>query len=170
VIEPYNNYDESSDIYSLGIVFYEIFFRTLPFTDASHLLITTVSPLPPDIATKEVEALVAQGWEVDLTNSQISKSEFNVMVAKQEICRAGLRPAIPKDYQGPLVAILKSCWAHAPKSRPTCEGVESFLLAYKLDSDTHGSVLNLTGMRERSFCIVVIVIVVLLLFLFLLLY
>jgi serine/threonine protein kinase len=46
-----NSYCELSDIYSFGIVIYEIYSRILPFTNVSSILTTTEKILTPDLQT-----------------------------------------------------------------------------------------------------------------------
>jgi hypothetical protein len=46
-----NQYCELSDIYSFGVVMYEIYSRILPFTNVTSILNTTEKILTPDLQT-----------------------------------------------------------------------------------------------------------------------
>jgi hypothetical protein len=134
------------------VVFYEIFFRILPFTNVPHLLITTKSALPSDYTEKDRESFEQQGYEIDLKNKLIIKSEFNTMIAKKEICELGLRPKIPDDFSsGFLLQLLNACWHKIPNNRPTCETLEKLLVANQIDTELANKLLT-TGIYHSCTC------------------
>lgn len=62
-----------------------------------------------------------------------------------KVALEGMRPQVPKQLArvaGPYVEVMKRCWAHSPRDRPSMEDVEARLRAYsdKLEMEHIGVV------------------------------
>lgn len=80
-------YDHTSDIYSFGVVIYEIFSRILPYTDIESLLsVSEFHVTPEQIDTQEkIDAYLNKGYQLTQTGSLLLR-EFRSLEAKDQIC------------------------------------------------------------------------------------
>lgn len=114
-------YNESSDIYSFAMVVYEIFNRTLPFSDMNDYIVKSelVVKDHQDTASLEADGYVVRG------NVAI-KEEFLIQAIKRDIIELRLRPTVPDDWNSDLNLILQSCWDPDPTRRPSSKILVTF--------------------------------------------
>lgn len=80
-------YDHTSDIYSFGVVIYEIFSRILPYTDVESLLsVSELQVSPEQIDSQEkIDNYLSKGYQLT-QNGTLVLAEFKSLEAKDQIC------------------------------------------------------------------------------------
>jgi len=116
-------YDERSDIYSLGMVFYEIFARCQPFTERTEYIITTVKILNEE-EMKQINFLASQGYVID--GNKATLETFQTQSIKTDIISNNLRPTIPTSWNIEIIGLITQCWDRDPKQRPNTETIVKF--------------------------------------------
>ncbi|KAH3743624.1 leucinerich repeat kinase [Pelomyxa schiedti] len=96
-------YDCQSDIFSLGIVIFEILTRSFPYDE---------------YATRDLYTVTVGG-----------NKEWRIQTVKQAIITDNLRPTIPPTLNCPrlLRPFVESCWRKIPSERPTASHSVTFL-------------------------------------------
>lgn len=100
-------YDEKADIYSMGIVFWEVASKSDPFDEYRE--------------TQEY------GKYMGKDDQQHDIWLFRLQEIKQAIIRQRLRPTIPPTTNNKLKELIESCWQTNPKDRPTAKQVVEIL-------------------------------------------
>lgn len=116
------NYNEMCDVYSFGIVIYEIYTRVLPFSDVPEFLVMKEQLLTPEqlAMPDRVEALVQQGFTI--TGNRAVLMEFDVLHAKECVMELGYLPNVTQ-LDPSLQELLQQCWKFLPEERPTAEAL-----------------------------------------------
>lgn len=104
-----SGYDERSDIYSFGIVMWEIFSRGSPFLEY------------------ESQERFMRSLGLDDKGEAIFAVRYQSI--KQAVIEEELRPTIPDDTPLPVAEIIQKCWRHSPTDRPSFEVIVSSLSA-----------------------------------------
>lgn len=128
-------YNESVDIYSFGIVFYEILTRQIPFSEYTDLITTTKKQLSCEQVndSKLIEAIVENGWIIEGSNAYLQTFQTSTFIEK--ITNENLRPTIPSDIPNSIKDLIQRCWRHEPDQRPSIgQIVEVLTEMYENDS------------------------------------
>ena len=115
MIDPSSkSYDAMADIYSMGMVFWELAARELPFTEFTEYIKKTEETLKPEELTNEplIEQIKKDGWQV--IGNKMVKEEFKVVPLKKAIISNSLRPTIPSNCPEEFAEIIRKCWQHKP--------------------------------------------------------
>uniref|UniRef100_A0A6B2L0F3 Protein kinase domain-containing protein n=1 Tax=Arcella intermedia TaxID=1963864 RepID=A0A6B2L0F3_9EUKA len=122
------SYDERSDIFSFGIVLWEIATRSFPYDEYHHLKITKEELPPPGLESDKafLESMEKNGWNFD--GEVFRAYEWNKHLAIEQITDNELRPSIPEDTPSFFSHLIRSCWQTSPSARPTFPSLcDSFL-------------------------------------------
>ncbi|KAH3744221.1 leucinerich repeat kinase [Pelomyxa schiedti] len=95
VLEAREEYDESSDLFSAGVIFYEIATRQYPYDEYATL---------PQYSLKR--------------GSDYEWREQNI---KSAIAREGIRPTLPPWILRPFGELIQQCWKGHPQQRPSAQ-------------------------------------------------
>jgi len=114
-------YNEIADIYSYGIVLWELSSRTIPFSEFQQFITIEQNTLTPQqLSNKELlSGLESNGYVVSLTEGTARKESYKVQQIKTAIVEGNLRPTIPKDTPKFISAIIEQCWQKNKSQRPT---------------------------------------------------
>ena len=91
-------YDEKADIYSYGMVLWEMLTRAFPFDEF--------------ITQRELTYINPAG-----------KTVFNDEEVKAAIEQRRLRPTLPEEGPEELKLLIRQCWSHSPAKRPSFEAI-----------------------------------------------
>lgn len=121
------NYDESSDIYSFGIVLWEIATRKFPFSEFSAYIVKDQFELTDEQLADEklLASLLNDGWEI---SGKIAVREtYNRQKFVDLILKENLRPTIPSKVPTAFAKLIEMCWARDPSKRPHWNFIVSVL-------------------------------------------
>ncbi|KAL0489228.1 serine/threonine-protein kinase/receptor [Acrasis kona] len=109
-------YTQSCDVYSFGVIMWELFFEKRPYCMSSNNSITagsTSSSLTG--STDSLDQYAMNPWTLGMSVAQ------------------GLRPTIPEmDFtqsESEYIELMKKCWAQNPSERPTISNVSNVLVS-----------------------------------------
>jgi serine/threonine protein kinase len=117
VTEPNSRYDERSDIYSFGVVAYEVMSRILPFTEFDEFLQKTEQPLTDDQLNNPDLLKQLEGAGFEIRGSKAVREEFLVHKIRTAILN-GLRPSMPPSTPRFVSQLVRLCWSATPEERP----------------------------------------------------
>lgn len=123
------NYDETSDIYSFGVVLWEIATRKFPFSEFSAYIIKDTFELSEQQIgdTALIASLKADGWEFSEDNKSAVRETYNRQKFVDLILKENLRPTIPSKVPPAFARLIELCWAREPSKRPSWNAIVSAL-------------------------------------------
>eukprot|EP01126_Amoeba_proteus_P053703 TRINITY_DN6562_c0_g3_i1.p1 TRINITY_DN6562_c0_g3~~TRINITY_DN6562_c0_g3_i1.p1 ORF type:complete len:581 (-),score=131.82 TRINITY_DN6562_c0_g3_i1:36-1778(-) len=112
-------YGRESDVYSFGMVLYEIFTRTLPYTEDKEFILETEFKLSEsELSDKDfLNAMEKQGIIVYCEQAKAIKQEFQIQRAKAAITQ-GHRPHLSTPIPHQWKVLMLDCWNCVTYLRP----------------------------------------------------
>jgi len=134
--KPNLNYDEKSDIYSLGVVFWEITARSTPF-DEFDSFVTKETKNIFGFSEERIEELQNGGFIISEDKKTAYIEKVNKHLAIEQIVDKDLRPNIPPETPQNFERLIQSCWLRDPDLRPKAEEIYDLLgnIIRNLDSN-----------------------------------
>uniref|UniRef100_A0A6B2KYU7 Protein kinase domain-containing protein n=1 Tax=Arcella intermedia TaxID=1963864 RepID=A0A6B2KYU7_9EUKA len=126
-------YDHSSDIYSMSIMFSEIFAERRPFEDKLDYMISRPVVRPLEEVLEEYEdtdAFLKNGeWKINFDKSTAEGIvlEFDTLRIKIAIEENDLRPTLPTSLHPTLTKLIHTAWHKDPEQRPSSSQIVSEL-------------------------------------------
>jgi len=117
VTEPNSRYDERSDIYSFGVVVYEVMSRVLPFTEFDEFLQKTEQQLTEEQLNNIDLLKQLEGAGFEIRGTKAVREEFLVHKIRTAILN-GLRPSMPPSTPSFVTQLVRLCWSAVPQDRP----------------------------------------------------
>lgn len=120
VIDSSNRkYNTKVDVYSYGVVLYEITARTFPFSEFKEHIKIVEAPLDTEQRADAslIRKLKAEGWKIK--GNKAVQEQYNTQTLKALIIEEDLRPTVPENTPKWFADLIRRCWAGDPDSRPT---------------------------------------------------
>lgn len=114
-------YNESVDVYSFGILLYELFSQSIPYASPAP-------SVPPSSASPGAPPPLYGGMMM----RPLPPSSYNPVNIALAVCQ-GYRPdlsRIPCDVPPPLISLMTACWNHDSRRRPSFEAILGVLRQY----------------------------------------
>eukprot|EP01129_Flabellula_baltica_P009160 TRINITY_DN3697_c0_g1_i2.p1 TRINITY_DN3697_c0_g1~~TRINITY_DN3697_c0_g1_i2.p1 ORF type:complete len:1262 (+),score=287.03 TRINITY_DN3697_c0_g1_i2:42-3827(+) len=114
-------YDTSADMYSFGMVFWEILTRDIPYSEFEQFINTRSFTLSQEelADTELVSSLSSQGYTIN--GSEVIQEVYKEHDIKEEIVKKHLRPTLPPIGDQMIRILIEKCWSPVPSERPTVQ-------------------------------------------------
>lgn len=119
------NYDETSDVYSFGIVLWEIATRKFPFSEFSAYIMKDTFELNEQQRNDPalIASLKGDGWEFSEDGVTAIRETYNRQKFVDLILKENLRPTIPSGVPPAFARLIEHCWAREPGKRPSWNAI-----------------------------------------------
>eukprot|EP01130_Rhizamoeba_saxonica_P014259 TRINITY_DN6214_c0_g2_i1.p1 TRINITY_DN6214_c0_g2~~TRINITY_DN6214_c0_g2_i1.p1 ORF type:complete len:1284 (-),score=293.69 TRINITY_DN6214_c0_g2_i1:50-3901(-) len=117
------SYDETSDIYSFGMVLWELASREVPFSEYEEY-ITKRSEVLSDVQLSDphfISSLESQGFYIE--GDSAIQELYQEHEVKNAIINEDLRPTIPEDTPSAIASLIRDCWQKGSKLRPSLDEI-----------------------------------------------
>jgi serine/threonine protein kinase len=127
-------YSEKCDLYSFGIILYEIYSGKDPFGEYFHdpryVQSTERRKLSPEELgnAEAVRQWRELGWTIRSEDAMLIERTWNVHKIKEAIIREGLRPTPPNNIPAAIREVMLKCWEANPDKRPSFNQILDILL------------------------------------------
>jgi serine/threonine protein kinase/GTPase SAR1 family protein len=150
IIESDSNaqYDERADIYSYGMLLWELASRKFPFSEFEQYISKTVEKLSEEQLNDPefLRQLKVSGWEIQgniAVREEYQKQKFIEMITKD-----GLRPSIPANTPPMFRRLIERCWLREPAARPSFDEIVRVLADLMGSSSSAGGSSNKRAWRR----------------------
>lgn len=120
-------YDERADIYSFGMLLWELASRKFPFSEFDQYITKTIEKLTEEQLNDPefMRQLKVSGWEIQgsiAVREEYQKQKFIEMITKDN-----LRPTIPASTPPMFRRLIERCWQREPAARPSFDEIVRIL-------------------------------------------